>query len=81
VPALAAIGAWPGRGALAERRTAAPEERGGGWNASPLLSHPRVVLTPHDAGASDLVFHGLTGIIADNLRRLEAAEPLRFRLA
>jgi phosphoglycerate dehydrogenase-like enzyme len=47
---------------------------------SALLAHPRVVLTPHDAGASDAVFGGLTGIIAENLRRLEAAEPLRFRV-
>jgi phosphoglycerate dehydrogenase-like enzyme len=48
---------------------------------SRLLTHGRVVLTPHDAGASDVVFHGLTRIIADNLRRLEASEPLRFRIA
>jgi phosphoglycerate dehydrogenase-like enzyme len=48
---------------------------------SRLLTHPRVVLTPHDAGASDVVFHGLTRIIADNLRRLEASEPLLFRIA
>jgi phosphoglycerate dehydrogenase-like enzyme len=48
---------------------------------SPLLTHPRVVLTPHDGGASDVVFGGLTRIIAENLRRLEAGEPLRFRVA
>ena len=48
---------------------------------SRLLTHPRVVLTPHDAGASDVVFHGLARIIADNLRRLEASEPLQFRVA
>ena len=48
---------------------------------SRLLTHRRVVLTPHDAGASDVVFHGLTRIIADNLRRLEASEPLLFRIA
>ena len=48
---------------------------------SRLLTHGRIVLTPHDAGASDVVFHGLTRIIADNLRRLEASEPLQFRVA
>ena len=48
---------------------------------SRLLTHGRIVLTPHDAGVSDVVFHGLTRIIADNLRRLEASEPLQFRVA
>jgi phosphoglycerate dehydrogenase-like enzyme len=48
---------------------------------SRLLTHRRIVLTPHDAGVSDVVFHGLTRIIADNLRRLEASEPLQFRVA
>ena len=48
---------------------------------SRLLAHRRVVLTPHDAGASDVVFDGLTRIIADNLRRLASSEPLRFRVA
>ena len=48
---------------------------------SRLLTHWRIVLTPHDAGVSDVVFHGLTRIIADNLRRLEASEPLLFRVA
>src|SRR5215212_12022163 len=47
---------------------------------SRLLTHRRIVLTPHDAGVSDVVFHGLTRIIADNLRRLEASEHLRFRV-
>lgn len=47
---------------------------------SPLLTHPRVVLTPHDAGASDVVLDGLLAIIADNVRRLETSEPLQFRV-
>lgn len=46
---------------------------------SPLLSHPRVVLTPHDAGVSEVAFDGVARIIADNLARLESGEPLLFR--
>lgn len=48
---------------------------------SPLLTHPRVILTPHDAGVSDLAFAGVARILADNLARLETGEPLRFRVA
>jgi phosphoglycerate dehydrogenase-like enzyme len=48
---------------------------------SPLLTHPRVILTPHDAGVSDLAFAGVAGILADNLARIESGAPLRFRVA
>lgn len=48
---------------------------------SPLLTHPRVVLTPHDAGVTDVAFDGVAGIIRGNLARLEAGEPLRHRVA
>ncbi|MFC7397307.1 NAD(P)-dependent oxidoreductase [Chelatococcus sp. GCM10030263] len=47
---------------------------------SPLLSHPRIVLTPHDAGVSDQAFDGVARIIADNLGRLETGQPLKFRV-
>lgn len=47
---------------------------------SPLLSNPRIVLTPHDAGVSDKAFEGVAGIIAANLQRLESGEPLLNRI-
>ncbi|MFV0475723.1 MAG: NAD(P)-dependent oxidoreductase [Pikeienuella sp.] len=47
---------------------------------SPLLSHPRVVLTPHDAGTTDKAFEGVAGMIKANLARLEAGEPLLDRI-
>lgn len=47
---------------------------------SPLLTHPRIVLTPHDAGVSEVAFDGVARLIAGNLARLEAGEPLRHRV-
>jgi phosphoglycerate dehydrogenase-like enzyme len=47
---------------------------------SPLLRHPRVVLTPHDAGASELAFDGVARILAENVARLEAGDALMFRI-
>jgi phosphoglycerate dehydrogenase-like enzyme len=47
---------------------------------SRLLSHPRVVLTPHDAGVSEVAFDGVVRILADNAARLERSQPLNFRI-
>jgi phosphoglycerate dehydrogenase-like enzyme len=47
---------------------------------SPLLRHPRIVVTPHDAGVTEVAFDGVTRIIARNLAHLEADEPLEHRV-
>jgi len=47
---------------------------------SPLLRHPRIVVTPHDAGVTEVAFDGVTRIIARNLAHLEAHEPLEHRV-
>ncbi|MBJ3777657.1 NAD(P)-dependent oxidoreductase [Acuticoccus mangrovi] len=46
---------------------------------SPLLSHERIVVTPHDAGVSDKAFDGVAAILKENLRRMEAGEELLHR--
>lgn len=46
---------------------------------SPLLSHERIVVTPHDAGVSDVAFDGVAGILKENLRRMLAGEDLLHR--
>ena len=48
---------------------------------SRLARHPRIVLTPHIAGVTEVAFDGTTHIIGENIRRLRAGEPLRFRVA
>ncbi|MCF3935251.1 NAD(P)-binding domain-containing protein [Acuticoccus sp. M5D2P5] len=48
---------------------------------SPLLSHDRIVVTPHDAGVSDVAFDGIAAILKENLRRMEAGEDLLHRAA
>jgi phosphoglycerate dehydrogenase-like enzyme len=46
---------------------------------SPLLSAPRLLLTPHLAGAAlDVVRHH-TGMICDDVERWHRGEPLRHR--
>lgn len=47
---------------------------------SRLLNHPRIILTPHDAGVTDKAFEGVAGMIKANLRRLEAGKPLLNRI-
>ena len=47
---------------------------------SPFLTHPRVVLTSHDAGVSDIAFDGVTEMIAENLKRLRGRVPLLNRI-
>ncbi|MEC5293246.1 NAD(P)-dependent oxidoreductase [Aurantimonas sp. C2-6-R+9] len=47
---------------------------------SPLSAHRRIVLTPHDAGVTDKAFEGVAHVIRENLRRLEAGEPLLNRI-
>ncbi len=48
---------------------------------SRLVGHPRIVLTPHIAGVTEVAFDGTTAIIGENIRRLRAGEDLRFRVA
>lgn len=48
---------------------------------SPLLDHPRIVVTPHDAGVTDVSFDGVARIVATNLARLENGQPLQYRVA
>lgn len=48
---------------------------------SRLVGHPRIVLTPHIAGVTEIAFDGTTAMIGENIRRLRAGEALRFRVA
>lgn len=48
---------------------------------SPLLRHPRIVLTPHTAGVTERAFDGVAAILAENIRRLEGDAQLVFRVA
>lgn len=48
---------------------------------SRLIGHPRIVLTPHIAGVTEVAFDGTTAIIGENIRRMQAGEALRFRVA
>jgi len=48
---------------------------------SRLIGHPRIVLTPHIAGVTEVAFDGTTAMIGENIRRLRAGETLRFRVA
>jgi phosphoglycerate dehydrogenase-like enzyme len=45
--------------------------------SSPLLSRPEVLATAHIAGVTDTSYQSIAQALADNLRRLEAGEPLR----
>jgi phosphoglycerate dehydrogenase-like enzyme len=47
---------------------------------SPLWTLPNVVLTPHSAGGGGEKIEKLFEIVAENLRRWSAGEPLRFRI-
>ena len=47
---------------------------------SPLWTLPNVVLTPHSAGGGGEKIEKLFEIVAENLRRWIAGEPLRFRI-
>jgi glyoxylate/hydroxypyruvate reductase A len=42
---------------------------------SPLWTHPRVTMTPHNAATSDP--DAVAAFVAGQIRRLEAGEPLR----
>lgn len=44
--------------------------------ASPLLTRPRILATPHIAGITDASYAGIARRIADNLDRLAAGRPL-----
>lgn len=44
--------------------------------ASPLLTLPTVVATPHIAGVTDISYAGISSAFAANVRRLEAGEAL-----
>lgn len=43
----------------------------------PLLSHPRVAISPHTASSSPTTLQALIAIVADNVARFAAGEPLR----
>jgi phosphoglycerate dehydrogenase-like enzyme len=45
--------------------------------ASPLLTRPDVVATPHIAGVTDVSYRGISLRVAENVRRLMAREPLQ----
>jgi len=45
--------------------------------SSPLLSRPDVLATAHIAGVTDTSYRSIADALADNLRRLEAGEPLK----
>jgi phosphoglycerate dehydrogenase-like enzyme len=44
---------------------------------SPLLSRTDVIATPHIAGVTDTSYNSIAHELADNVRRLEAGEPLK----
>ena len=44
---------------------------------SPLLAAPRLVLTPHLAGAADDVVRHHTDLLCDDVERWHRGEPLR----
>jgi phosphoglycerate dehydrogenase-like enzyme len=44
--------------------------------SSPLLTRPDVLATAHIAGVTDTSYRSIAHALADNLRRLEAGEPL-----
>lgn len=46
-----------------------------------LLEHPRVIITPHDAGATDIAFDSVARIIAGNLNAIETDGLLQHRVA
>ena len=46
-----------------------------------LRGHPRIVLTPHIAGVTEVAFDGTASIIGENIRRLLAGEALQFCVA
>lgn len=45
--------------------------------ASPLLTLPTVVATPHIAGVTDASYDGIVAGVVENVRRLTAGEPLQ----
>ncbi len=45
--------------------------------SSPLLSRPEILATAHIAGVTDTSYRSIAHALADNLRRLEAGEPLQ----
>jgi phosphoglycerate dehydrogenase-like enzyme len=45
--------------------------------SSPILAREDVVATPHIAGVTDLSYRNIAQALAENVRRLEAAEPLK----
>lgn len=44
---------------------------------SPLLTHPRILATPHIAGTTDASYRGIAAQVADNVRRLVEGRTLR----
>jgi phosphoglycerate dehydrogenase-like enzyme len=49
--------------------------------ADPLYADPRVVALPHLGGSTVEAFTRIVDVVLDNLRRLTAGEPLRYRVA
>jgi phosphoglycerate dehydrogenase-like enzyme len=45
--------------------------------SSPLLSCPEVLATAHIAGVTDASYQSIAHALTDNLRRLDAGEPLQ----
>jgi phosphoglycerate dehydrogenase-like enzyme len=45
-------------------------------SADPILSHPKVVATPHVAGVTSRSYQDMAMIVADNVRRLRDGKPL-----
>ncbi|HEY8478124.1 MAG TPA: 2-hydroxyacid dehydrogenase [Chloroflexota bacterium] len=44
----------------------------------PVLRHPHVIATPHIAGVTDASYAGIAAVVAENVRRLERGEPVRW---
>ncbi|MBI4485560.1 MAG: hypothetical protein HY655_06065, partial [Acidobacteria bacterium] len=44
----------------------------------PFLSMENVLVTPHVAGVTRQSYEGIAAVVADNVRRLRAGEPLRY---
>lgn len=52
------------------------------WDPSdPLYARPEVVTLPHVGGSTVEAFAGIADIVVDNIRRVQAGEPLRHRIA
>ena len=64
-----------GRNLGVDVQASEPIDRGG-W----LASHPRVVLTPHVAGVTELSYRSMAGVVAAEARRARDGLPPTVQL-